>query len=82
MYVVPASRGSGVATGVLRALEAAALYRGWPTLRLETGPAQPDAIRFYEREGYERIPLFGPYAGSDRSVCYQRTLHSLAPGGR
>ena len=83
MYVVPASRGSGVATGLLRALEAAALHRGWPTLRLETGPAQPDAMRFYEREGYEQIPLFGQYAGSDLSVCYERSLRPVtrAAGG-
>jgi GNAT superfamily N-acetyltransferase len=74
MYVTPASRGSGVATGLLRALEAAARDRGWSTLRLETGPAQPDAIRFYEREGYREIPLYGPYVGSDLSVCYERVL--------
>lgn len=74
MYVAPDSRGSGVATGLLRALEAAAVERGWSTLRLETGTAQPDAMRFYEREGYRRIPLFGAYAGSDLSVCYQRVL--------
>jgi|SRR5882724_4728282 len=78
MYVVPASRGHGVAITLLHALESAALDRGWPTLRLETGPAQPDAMRFYEREGYERIPLFGPYAGSDQSVCYERTLTRLS----
>ncbi|MFG1989262.1 GNAT family N-acetyltransferase [Actinoplanes sp. NPDC048988] len=74
MYVTPASRGSGTATALLRALEEAARSRGWTTLRLETGPAQPDAIRFYEREGYREIPLFGPYAGSDLSVCYERAL--------
>lgn len=79
MYVVPASRGSGVAIGLLRALEDTALRQGWPTLRLETGPAQPDAMRFYEREGYEQIPLFGPYAGSDRSFCYQRILRPVSP---
>src|SRR4051794_2245991 len=72
MYVAPASRGSGVAARLLRALEAAARERGWTTLRLETGPAQPDAIRFYEREGYQQIPLFGAYVGSDLSVCYER----------
>jgi len=77
MYVVPASRGSGVATGLLHALEAAALDRGWPMLRLETGPAQPDAMRFYEREGYAQIPLFGRYAGSDRSACYERSLRPV-----
>ncbi|WP_433298021.1 GNAT family N-acetyltransferase [Actinoplanes sp. CA-030573] len=74
MYVEPGSRGSGVATAVLRALEEKARDRGWTTLRLETGPAQPDAIRFYEREGYRQIPLYGVYVGSDLSVCYEREL--------
>jgi putative acetyltransferase len=76
MYVVPDRRGSGVAAALLRALEDAARARGWTTLRLETGPAQPDAIRFYEREGYRQIPLYGVYLGSDLSVCYERTLTS------
>jgi GNAT superfamily N-acetyltransferase len=74
MYVVPDRRGSGVAAALLRALEDSARERGWTTLRLETGPAQPDAIRFYEREGYRQIPLFGAYIGSDMSVCYERAL--------
>lgn len=76
MYVEPPGRGSGVAIALLRALESAARERGWTTLRLETGTAQPDAIRFYEREGYRRIPLFGAYTGSDLSICYERTLGS------
>jgi putative acetyltransferase len=74
MYVAPESRGSGVATAILRALESAALDRGWTTIKLETGPAQPDAMRFYEREGYREIPLFGAYIGSDVSVCFERVL--------
>jgi GNAT superfamily N-acetyltransferase len=74
MYVVPRARGTGVAAAILHALEAAALERGWTTLRLETGTEQPDAQRFYEREGYHRIPLFGVYAGSTLSVCYEREL--------
>ena len=78
MYVAPDSRGSGVATALLRALEAAATDRGWTTLRLETGPAQPEAMRFYEREGYRQIPLFGPYVGSVLSVCYERSLPGRA----
>ncbi|KHD72849.1 GNAT family N-acetyltransferase [Actinoplanes utahensis] len=80
MYVAPGSRGSGVSTAILRALEAAALDRGWTTIRLETGPAQPDAMRFYEREGYREIPLFGAYLDSDLSVCYERTLVAHTPG--
>ncbi|GAB2609170.1 N-acetyltransferase [Paractinoplanes abujensis] len=74
MYVTPPARGTGVSTAILRALEAAALTRGWTTMRLETGPGQPDAIRFYEREGYKQIPLYGHYIGSTISVCYERTL--------
>ncbi|MGN9907899.1 GNAT family N-acetyltransferase [Phytohabitans sp. LJ34] len=74
MYVVPQARGTGLATAVLRALEAAAVERGWTTMRLETGTFQPDAQRFYEREGYTSIPLFGVYIGSAVSVCYERNL--------
>ncbi|ALG06714.1 GNAT family N-acetyltransferase [Kibdelosporangium phytohabitans] len=74
MYVTPHMRGTGVATGVLRALEAAAVEHGWHTVRLETGNEQPDAIRFYSREGYREIPLFGNYIGSTLSVCFERDL--------
>ncbi|KRE65255.1 GCN5 family acetyltransferase [Arthrobacter sp. Soil736] len=74
MYVLPAHRGSGVATAVLRSLEAEAAGLGLGELKLETGTAQPDAIRFYEREGYRLIDNFGPYAGEPLSVCYARPL--------
>lgn len=74
MYVAPTARGTGVATAVLRALEDAAREQGLTHLVLETGTEQPEAIRFYEREGYARIPNFGPYAGSEFSYCYRREL--------
>ena len=74
MYVTPRLRGSGVAADVLRALETAAAERGWRTLRLETGTEQPDAQRFYLREGYHEIPLFGSYVGSSLSVCFERAI--------
>ena len=74
MYVDPAHRGTGVSTAVLRALEGEAAARGWTRLVLETGTEQPDAIRFYTREGYEPIPLFGYYVGSELSLCFARSL--------
>jgi hypothetical protein len=43
-------------------------------LKLETGTEQPDAMAFYERHGYRRIPNFGHYADSELSVCYERAL--------
>jgi putative acetyltransferase len=74
MFVVPEERGSGIATAILKALEQRALERGWITLRLETGVEQPEAVRFYEREGYALIPNFGDYEGVDTSLCYERVL--------
>ena len=69
-----------IAGAVLAALEEEAARRGWTLLKLETGTEQPDAMAFYERHGYRRIPNFGHYAGSELSVCYQREL-TPAPAG-
>jgi GNAT superfamily N-acetyltransferase len=74
MYVVPSHRGAGVAVALLRRLEADARDRGWTRLVLETGERQPDAMRFYEREGYTSIPPFGYYADSAISRCYEKVL--------
>ena len=74
MYVVPGRRGTGVSTAILRALEDAARGLGWAELLLETGTEQPDAMRFYEREGFSPIPNYGHYVGSAHSRCYARTL--------
>ncbi|MFJ3379246.1 GNAT family N-acetyltransferase [Curtobacterium sp. NPDC090217] len=74
MYVAPAARGSGVAAAVLRELERHAARLGAERVVLETGTMQPDAMRFYEREGYTAIPRYGHYADSDLSVCYERVL--------
>jgi putative acetyltransferase len=74
MYVNPDSRGTGAAVLVLRELEQRARDLGWSRLVLETGDRQPDAIRFYEREGYTRIPNYGHYVHSALSLCYERIL--------
>lgn len=74
MYVDPAARGTGVATALLRALEDHARELGIPRLLLETGTGQPDAMRFYQREGYEPIEAYGPYRGEPISRCFARDL--------
>jgi putative acetyltransferase len=74
MFVTPLSRGSGASVAVLQHLEQYALERGWDRLRLETGTAQPDAIRFYEREGYQLIERYGHYVHSADSICYEKVL--------
>ncbi|MCW2752441.1 MAG: family acetyltransferase [Aeromicrobium sp.] len=74
MFVRDEARGSGAALAVLRALENAARELGWTRLVLETGSEQHAAIRFYEREGYTPIALYGHYVGSEISRCYERIL--------
>lgn len=74
MYAAPHARGTGAATALLRALEDVAGELGVRFLVLETGTAQPDAVRFYEREGYAPIPLYGHYVGSDLSLCFAKAL--------
>jgi GNAT superfamily N-acetyltransferase len=70
MYVTPQARGTGVAIGILRALEDHARQLGVGTLVLSTGTEQPDAIRFYEREGYQRTDGYGPYVGHPMARCF------------
>jgi len=74
MYAAPSARGTGAAVALLRALETEARQLGIRSLVLETGTAQPDAVRFYQREGYVPIPLFGHYVGSDLSLCFEKVL--------
>lgn len=74
MYVEPAARGRGLANWLLAALEDVARNMGYVALRLETADRQPEAIRLYESAEYHRIERFGPYVGSERSVCFEKRL--------
>ena len=77
MYVVPAARGRGVSKAVLAGLEEAAREHGWTTLRLETGPRQPEAVRLYQAAGYRPVPAFGSYVGApdaDDSLFFERAI--------
>lgn len=77
MYVVPAARGRGVGRQVLAGLEAAARDRGWTTLRLETGPRQPEAVALYTAAGYRPVGAFGAYVDDPRSsesLFFERVL--------
>ncbi|MEU3018177.1 MULTISPECIES: GNAT family N-acetyltransferase [unclassified Nocardiopsis] len=74
MFVLPDHRGSGAAPALLRALEDWARVRGWERLLLETGDRQPEAVRFYTREGYSPVAPFGAYADAPGSLCFERAL--------
>lgn len=73
-FVMPNYRGSGAAGAVLTALVAYARERRVTRLRLETGDKQLAAITFYQRNGFQQAPCFGPYVHSATSVCMQRDI--------
>ena len=74
MYVLPQHRNKGIAASVLQQLEQWAKEEGFQSTVLETGLKQPEAIRLYEKSGYNRIPNYGQYAGVDNSVCMKKEL--------
>lgn len=61
MWTAPDRRRRGYASVVLGALEDVARERGYACLRLETGPAQPEARSLYQHRGYRQIPTYGKY---------------------
>jgi putative acetyltransferase len=74
MYVRPAARGQGVARRLLDTLETAARAQGCPSLMLETGPTQPEALALYERLGYKYRGPFGDYPADPLSVFMAKAL--------
>lgn len=74
MYAAPGSRGTGVAAALLRALEESAREHGMHRVVLETGGLQPEAIRFYEKNGYDRIANYGYYKDEPDCVSFGRDL--------
>jgi len=71
VWTSPGHRRQGHARTVLTALEGAARDRGYTRVRLETGPAQPEAVALYQDLGYRQIPLYGRYQAA---VAFERRL--------
>jgi putative acetyltransferase len=75
MYTRSEFRRQGVAQAILVELERLALEFGYTTIKLQTGPKQPEAAALYERVGYYRIPRF---AGNwDLVLAYQKELAAV-----
>jgi GNAT superfamily N-acetyltransferase len=72
MYTRPAYRRLGVAQEILATMDWLALAFGYTTIKLQTGPRQPEAAALYERVGYRRIPR---YDGDwELVLAYQKDL--------
>ena len=74
MYVQPDKRGQGVASEILKALEAWAAELNYAKCVLETGKKQPEAIDLYLKNGYAVIPNYGQYENVENSVCFEKLI--------
>jgi putative acetyltransferase len=75
-YVKKNFRGRGVASAILKFLEAQAEAAGIAVIKLETGPKQPEAIGLYQKFGYEKTEAYGEYIGSEYSYCMGKVLQT------
>ncbi|MFZ6799319.1 GNAT family N-acetyltransferase [Undibacterium sp. Di24W] len=76
MYVAPSARGQGIASTVLKELEDWTIQLAYKTCLLETGVKQLEAIRLYQKSGYNIIPNYGQYQGVSNSICFEKMLHA------
>jgi putative acetyltransferase len=74
MYVAPEQRGQRVAEQVLQRLEDTLRDQGLAWAMLETGAEQTQAVRLYERCGYQRRAAFGGYPDNGLSLFMAKPL--------
>lgn len=74
MYVSEKLQGKHFGLTILTALEIWATELGNARCILETGTMLPEAIRFYEKNKYQRIPNYDQYIGAVESVCFEKRL--------
>jgi putative acetyltransferase len=74
MMVEPAARGGGVGAALLARLERQLGDEGLHLALLETGAAQTQAVRLYERAGYRCRAAFGGYPVNGLSLFLEKRL--------
>ncbi len=74
MFVRENVRGRGIAGVILAELEAWAKELNYTECILETGVKQPEAIRLYEKSGYEKMTSYGQYLNVANSVCMRKLI--------
>ena len=78
MFVSPVARGQNIGRRLLQRLEATAVDKGIPLLRLETGIKQPEALALYRSAGFVEIGPFGKYGPDPLSLFMEKPLQKAA----
>lgn len=74
MFTIPETRGKGVATLILKALENWAAQIGYSSCVLETGIRQTEAVALYKKNAYNITANYGPYVGVENSLCFEKKI--------
>jgi len=74
VFVIPAARGSGIATLIMRELEYHLGQQQVALARLETGVSQQAAISFYHKLGYTDRRPFGAYRPDPLSIFMEKRI--------
>jgi putative acetyltransferase len=74
MFVVPEFRGLRIGRRILEELECRIRASGLGWARLETGVRQPEALRLYEKAGYQPRGPFGGYPADPLCVFLEKEL--------
>jgi GNAT superfamily N-acetyltransferase len=74
MYVRPQLQGKNLGEKILVELEIWAKELENTRCILETGTMLPEAIRFYEKHQYQRIPNYDQYIDAPESLCFEKLL--------
>ena len=81
MYVVPPRSAAASPAGCSPTSRSPPQRQGIEVMVLETGMKQPEAIALYTSSGYEPIPGFGYYCGSELSRCFGGGSDRIEPRG-
>jgi putative acetyltransferase len=74
MYVREELRSRGIASAILKELEAWSKELGFLYCVLETGKMMDDAVYLYRKNNYTITENYGQYIGVESSVCMKKTL--------
>lgn len=74
MFIKENQRGKGIASSLLAELEKWAKELGYEEAVLETGKGQPNAIKLYQKYGYQITENYNQYDDLEISVCLKKAL--------
>lgn len=74
MFVLPGSRGKGIAGKILAELQVWAKESGYSKCVLETGDKMIEAIGLYKKNNFKIIPNYGQYATIASSICFEKEI--------